>query len=118
MNRARLIRRAVLASTLIAIATTTVTPGVAQSRKTTAAPRAAAAPRTAGGGGLSSLSDEAVLSDLAGRQMQGLLDYAFKSKKISETDQAAMLAIPAIQRLADKEHPPREFERVRLLNQI
>src|SRR5215203_2059792 len=84
--------------------------------------RAAGAARSqsssASGGGLDSLSDDALLSELAGRQMQGLLNYAFDRNKVPEKQRAAMLALPAIRRLSDADNPPKPHERAMLIKQI
>ena len=98
-----------VAVTMLAVSTG---PAFGQAKKA-----AARAPETAAGG-LASLSDEALLSELAGRQMQGLLDHAFSVNKVPESQRAAMMALPALQRLGDKDNPPRPHERVQLINQI
>ena len=64
---------------------------------------------TANGGdgtGLNALSDDALLIELAGRNMQGLLDHAFDANKVPEQQRLAMLALPAIRRLGDPNNPP------------
>src|SRR5688572_13302209 len=75
--------------------------------------RKAAAPS-----GLSALSDEAVYNELAGRNMQGLLDHAFDANKVPQSQRQAALAIPAIKRLADEANPPRAHERQELIKRI
>src|SRR5688572_24558102 len=70
------------------------------------------------GTGLNALSDDALLMELAGRNMQGLLRHAFDAKRVPEQQRLAMMALPAIRRLSDTNNPPKPHERIQLINQI
>jgi tetratricopeptide (TPR) repeat protein len=76
------------------------------------------AARDGGGSGLEALSDDALLSELAGRRMQGLLEHAFEVNQVSEKQRTAMLALPAIARLGDAKVELKSHERMQLINQI
>ncbi len=67
---------------------------------------------------LSSLSDDALFAELAGRNMNGLLNYAFDASNVPKDQRQAMLAIPAITRIGDQENPPRIPERGKLIEQV
>jgi hypothetical protein len=94
------------------------TPIVSGQAKKTAGRAAAKTSESSGGAGLNSLSDDALYTDLAARQMQQLLNHAFEANKVPESQRAAMLAIPAINRIGDLENPPREFERAQLIERV
>lgn len=68
--------------------------------------------------GLAGLSDDALLAELAARQMPGLLEHAFDANKVPEQQRLAMLALPAIVRLGDKSAELKPHERLMLINQI
>src|SRR5687768_4319483 len=70
------------------------------------------------GTGLNALGDDALLMELAGRNMQGLLNHAFDAKKVPEQQRLAMMALPAIRRLGDPNNPPKPHERQQLISQI
>src|SRR5262245_7309333 len=59
------------------------------------------------GSALSSLSDDALFAELAGRKMNGLLNFAFDANNVPKDQRLAMMAIPAINRIGDAENPPR-----------
>jgi hypothetical protein len=71
-----------------------------------------------GGTGLNALSDDALLTELASRKMQGLLDHAFAVNNVPPDQRGAMLAIPAINRIGDLDNPPRLSERADLFAQV
>src|SRR4051794_31518058 len=83
-----------------------------------AVPVPAQANKPAQGTGLNALSDDALLTELASRKMQGLLDHAFAVNHIAPNERAAMLAIPAINRIGDLDNPPRLSERAELFAQV
>src|SRR5690348_13352977 len=68
--------------------------------------------------GLNALSDDALLAELASRKMQGLLDHAFSVNNVPPDQRAAMLAIPAINKIGDLDNPPRLNERAELFAQV
>jgi tetratricopeptide (TPR) repeat protein len=106
-------------TTAVTLLALTTGPAFGQAKKAAARPpRNAPADTNANTGGLAGLSDDALLSELASRQMPGLLDHAFSVNKVSESQRAAMLALPAIKRLSDAENPPKPHERMQLINQI
>ena len=72
----------------------------------------------AGGTGLNALSDDALLTELASRKMQGLLDHAFAVNNVPPDQRGAMLAIPAINRIGDLDNPPKLGERADLFGQV
>lgn len=113
MNRAyRHIGMVSIAAAAMSVAIT-VAPTLGQRAKTGKTAARSAAPS---GGGLASLSDDALLTELAGRQMQGLLNHAFDVNQVPQAQRSAMLAIPAINRLGDPKVKP--FERTQLIKQI
>ncbi len=109
-----------LALSLAVCAALAATPFASGQAKRTAARAGAAAAKSesSGGAGLNSLSDDALYTDLAARQMQQLLNHAFDANKVPESQRSAMLAIPAINRLGDIENPPRGFERAQLIERV
>ena len=98
----------------------------AKSGKSGKAPRAGGRDRASDAGrdeaarepGLAGLSDDALLAELAGRRMPGLLEHAFEANKVPQQQRLAMMALPAIARLGDRQNPPKPHERVMLINQI
>jgi hypothetical protein len=72
----------------------------------------------AGGTGLNALSDDALLTELAARKMNGLLDHAFAVNNVPPDQRGAMLAIPAINRIGDLDNPPKLGERADLFAQV
>ncbi len=117
MNRAQSIKRlGWTAATAFSLAGATAPPAFGQVKSATKpAADAVSAPAAPG---LAGLSDDALLSELAGRQMKGLLEHAFAASKIPEQKRTAMLALAALNRLGDAANPPQPFERVRLINQF
>lgn len=85
---------------------------------TAAIPAAAQNKSAQSGTGLNGLSDDALLTELASRKMQGLLDHAFAVNNVPPDQRGAMLAIPAINRIGDLDNPPRLGERADLFAQV
>jgi hypothetical protein len=92
--------------------------GAASSSSAKQAPAPRAAKREPRAPGLAGLSDDALLAELAARQMPALLEHAFEANNVPEQQRLAMMALPAIARLGDKSADLKPHERVALINQI
>ncbi|MDB5294451.1 MAG: hypothetical protein JWO31_434, partial [Phycisphaerales bacterium] len=76
-------------------------PAAAGARAQAARPaaQAAASPVAAAGQGLDALSDEAVMTDLAGRGVNSLLNRLFDERRVPPADREGFKALPAIREL-------------------
>jgi hypothetical protein len=84
-------------------------------RGATNAPAREAAPS---GAGLKELGDEALISELASRGLDSLLDRAFEINKVPEDQRAGVRAFGALRDLTNKQKPPTAERRQALINQV
>lgn len=77
----------------------------------------APAPR-GGGGGLADLNDDALISELAARGLDTLLDRAFDQNNVPQERRAGVRAFGALRELTDKAKPPTAERRLALINQV
>src|SRR4051794_38134003 len=68
--------------------------------------------------GLDSLSDDAVLDELASRGLDNLLDYAFIAYKVPPEKQSGVRTIIALRRLGDPNSKLTAQQRQKLINDI
>src|SRR2546423_12268379 len=80
---------------------------------------AARAPaESATGGGLNSISDDALISELAGRGQESLLDRAFDVNKTPAEPRAGLRAFGALRELGNRQKPPSAARRQALVGQL
>lgn len=80
-------------------------------------PRATNAPAPRGGG-LADLNDDALISELAARGLDTLLDRAFDLNNVPQERRAGVRAFGALRELTDKAKPPTAERRLALINQV
>jgi hypothetical protein len=68
--------------------------------------------------GLNDLNDDALISELASRGLDSLLDRAFDVNKVPPDRRAGIRAFGALRELTDKRKPPTPERRAALINQV
>jgi hypothetical protein len=71
-----------------------------------------------GAGGLNTLTDDALYSELASRGQDSLLDRAFELNKVPESQRAGLRAFGALGELTNKQKPPTPARRQALIAQV
>ena len=79
------------------------------------APAADASPS---GVGLKEIGDDALISELAARGLDSLLDRAFEANNVPEPQRAGVRAFGALRDLTNKSKPPTPERRQQLINQV
>ena len=69
-------------------------------------------------GGLNEFDDDALISELAGRGLDSLLERAFDLNKVPPDRRAGIRAFGALRELTDKNKPPTTERRAALINQV
>lgn len=120
-------RRSVLAlTTSAALLAGAATAALAQQQRqpaprgATNAPARGGAPQAArpNGGGLADFNDDALISELASRGLDSLLERAFDVNKVPPEQRAGIKAFGALRELTDKASPPSAGRRQTLIAQV